>query len=113
MTTAQTRRFRPIAGPLDADDAALDRVNDQLGVPTMSKPKAERVEPERADVEKLTVELPAYLLDALRREAAERRSTVRHIVMLALREAGFRVDEPDLVADGRRSGRRSRKATLP
>lgn len=110
-------KFRPIAVPLDVDDAALDRVNHQLGVPTLTKPVANvaageaapaRPEPVRAPLEKLTIELPAYLADALRREAAGRRTTARHLVMRALRNDGFEVDEADLVADGRRARAKGR-----
>lgn len=106
-------KFRPIAAPLDVDDAALDLVNHQLGVPTLTKPVANsaaadlagavRMEPVRAPLEKLTIELPAYLADALRREAVGRRTTARHLVMLALRNDGFEVGEADLVPDGRRA----------
>lgn len=111
--TDKPTKFRPIAAPLDVDDAALDRVNHQLGVPTLTKPVANvgaadpmtagRAEPVRAPLEKLTIELPAYLADALRREAAGRRTTARHLVMRALRNDGFEIEEADLVADGRRA----------
>lgn len=114
MTSEKPNRFRPIAAPLDVDDAALELVNSQLGVPTLTKPQAKTVtaetaampareEPERAAVEKLTIELPSYLADALRREAVGRRTTARHLVMLALKKDGFRVEDADLVPDGRRA----------
>lgn len=113
MSEKQTR-FRPIATPLDVDDAALDRVNSQLGVPTLTKPLGQSAPagvkapplpaaPEHAPLEKLTIELPSYVADALRREAAANRTTARHIVMLALRKNGFLVEDSDLVPDGRRS----------
>jgi hypothetical protein len=101
-------KFRPIAVPLDVDDAALDRVNSRLGVPTLTKPAAKQAEQEvpapseRVALEKLTIELPSYLADALRRAAVERRTTARHLVMLALRKDGFQVEDSDLVPDGRR-----------
>jgi hypothetical protein len=111
--------FRPIAMPLDADDAALDRINEQLGVPTLKKPDAsarpERTTraavstptaasaPERAPLEKMTLEVPVYLGDALRLAAVNQRASVRHVVMLALQKAGFEIAKADLVRDGRRS----------
>jgi hypothetical protein len=111
--TDKPNKFRPIAVPLDVDDAALDRVNNQLGVPTLTKPAANAVAaprvsdvpatPERAPLEKLTIELPRYLADALRRAAVEQRTTARHLVMLALRKNGFEVQDADLVPDGRRA----------
>jgi len=39
--TASRPTFRPIPAPLDVDDDALQRLNDQLGVPTLRKPPAE------------------------------------------------------------------------
>lgn len=113
MMTDKPNKFRPIAVPLDVDDAALDRVNSRLGVPTLTKPAANSVAtkqaepdvcaaPERVALEKLTIELPSYLADALRRAAVERRTTARHLVMLALRKDGFQVEDSDLVPDGRR-----------
>lgn len=112
--------FRSIAEPLDVDDAALDRVNSELGVPTLTRPVANnrrgktkepmaaKALPVRSPLEKLTIELPGYLMDALRRSALDERTTVRHVVMLALKANGFEVLEPDLVPDGRRHRGNSR-----
>ena len=135
--------FRPIATPLDVDDAALARVADQMGVPTLVKPSptlptggpqiardaptqiernpavppaqaSPRVKkpaaasiPRRTRLEKLTVEVPCYLIDAIKREALDQRSCARHVLMLALRNAGFKVDEADMVPDGRRQHRKT------
>lgn len=108
MTDSPTR-FRPITSPLDVDDAALEAVNVRLGVPTLTKPVAN---PEAAQVrsplEKLTIEIPIYLSDAIKREALDRRTTARHVVMTALKAQGFDVQEADLVADGRRARAKSR-----
>lgn len=117
--------FRSIAAPLDVDDAALDDINARLGVPTLTKPQSGEVPsrklyrfkvdkeeaeaaapgmaPARAPLEKLTIEVPAYLSDALKRSALETRTTVRHVVMSALKAAGFEVAADDLVPDGRRT----------
>lgn len=110
--------FRSIAAPLDVDDAALDRLNTQLGVPTLTKPVAnEKPQPktksappppvaadeERAALEKLTIEVPSYLADAMKRQALDRRMSVRHVVMLALKKAGFEIAACDLIPDGRRT----------
>jgi hypothetical protein len=40
--TASRPTFRSIQAPLDVDDDALGRLNDQLGVPTLKKPAAEK-----------------------------------------------------------------------
>lgn len=107
--------FRSISRPLDVADADLDRINDTLGVPTLSRPqRAPAVKPAapasapspaepRATVEKLTVEAPPSLMDALRRDAVDKRVSMRHIVLLALQRAGYDIAHADLVPDGRRS----------
>jgi hypothetical protein len=60
-------------------------------------------------VEKLSVELPGYLTDALKRQAAENRTSVRYIVMRGLVAIGFDIAPADLVPDARRLARKSRK----
>jgi hypothetical protein len=60
-------------------------------------------------VEKLSVELPGYLTDAMKRHAAEHRTSVRHIVMRGLVAIGFDIAAGDLVPDARRIPRKSRK----
>lgn len=123
MSIEKTNKFRPIAAPLDVDDAALDRVNSRLGVPTLIKPSPKTptaasvpqefpIMSNRATPEKLTIELPRYLADALRRMAVERRTTARHLVMLALKKDGFDVEDADLVPDGRRARGKARTAVV-
>lgn len=123
MMTEKPNKFRPIAVPLDVDDAALDRVNSQLGVPVLTKPAANKVAapraiedipavPDRPALEKLTIELPRYLADAVRRAAVEQRTTARHLVMLALRKDGFQVEDSDLVPDGRRARSKARTTVV-
>lgn len=108
--------FRPIA-PLDVPDAALERVNDALAVPTMVRaqpkpaappPPAEArpvamLSPPRRE-EKLTTRLPGYLVDAMKVRALQQRTTVKHLMLLALRDAGFAVAAEDLAPDARRQG---------
>lgn len=107
-------QFRPIA-PLDVDDAALEAVNERLGVPKMVRAQA-RPSPQEASVvargvqikppeDKLSVLVPAYLMDAVRQEAARKKVTVRHVVMAALKAQGFSIRDEDLVGDGRRRER--------
>ena len=129
----QRPSFRDIAPPLDVDDGALARLNDQMGVPVMRKPEAKPAAnhqgtaqhapkpeplpspgprpadppalknpapttvPNRRALEKLTVELPGYLMDAIKRDAIDRHTTARHVVLLALQSAGFTVEPADLV----------------
>ncbi len=140
--TAPRPTFRPITTPLDVDDGALDRLNEQLGVPALVKPppaapasgqgaaqdspkqeprpspaptapdapKAKKSTPAMpGPVEKLSIELPGYLTDAMKRQAAENRTSVRHIVMRGLAALGFEIASGDLVPDARRLPRKSRK----
>ena len=99
--------FRPIA-PLDVDDNALERVNERLGVPTMVRQPAQPpqsaattatrqpVTPPRRQ-QKLTVRIPGYAVDALKRDALNARTTVRHLVLLALQKAGYSIEAADLL----------------
>jgi hypothetical protein len=59
--------------------------------------------PEKPLIDKLTIELPGYLVDAVKRRALDQRSTARHVILLALRDAGFQVEAGDLIPDGRRT----------
>lgn len=121
MTDKPLPAFRSISRPLDVADADLDRINDTLGVPTLSRPSRSlpktdaKPQPaasdaslpapaaQRATAEKLTVEVPPYLMDALRRDSVDKRVSMRHVVMLALKRAGFHIEAADLVPDGRRT----------
>jgi hypothetical protein len=79
--------------------------------PASSAPRARKPDPPSIPrlkaLEKLTVEVPAYLIDAVKREALDQRTSARHVLMLALRRAGFKIDDADMVPDGRRTRRKS------
>jgi hypothetical protein len=75
--------------------------------PPAAKKTAIAPAPRRTGIESLTIELPAYLIDAIKRDALDHRSSARYVVMLALQKAGFKIDEADLVPDGRRVPRKS------
>ena len=97
--------FRPIA-PLDVDDSDLERVNDQLGVPTMVRAPVkipavvpsgrQAVTPPRRQ-QKMTVRIPGTLVDALKRQALDQRTTVRNLVLLALQKDGYAIEPADLL----------------
>jgi hypothetical protein len=55
-----------------------------------------------APIERLHVELPGYVTDAMRLEAATKRTSMRHIVLRGLAAIGFEIDPADLAPDGRR-----------
>lgn len=95
--------FRPIA-PLDADDAALERVNDTLGVPTMVRPNAKvgtppsrpAAKPSRRQ-KKVTFRGPEPVIDALKLDALNQKTTIRNLILSSLRERGYPVIDEDLV----------------
>jgi hypothetical protein len=56
----------------------------------------------RSRMKGVTLELPDYVWVALKIKAAEDMVSTRHIIMSALRRAGIRIDDVDMVEDGRR-----------
>lgn len=95
--------FRPIA-PLDADDAALDRVNETLGVPTMVRPPSKSVLPPSRPVaapsrrqKKVTFRGPEPVIDALKLDALTQRTTIRNLILMALRDKGYPILDEDLL----------------
>lgn len=84
---------KPIPSPSPAPSAA-------------ASPKARKTPPAPTDlpapIERLHVELPGYVTDAMRLEAATRRTSMRHIVLRGLAAIGFAIDPADLAPDGRR-----------
>jgi len=99
--------FRPIA-PLDVDDRQLEQVNERLGVPVMVRPASaflhrdgatasrHAVTPSRRQ-QKLTVRIPTDVIDALKRQALDQRTTVRQLVLLALQKDGHEILAADLL----------------
>ncbi len=55
----------------------------------------------------LRIEVPDYLDRELAFKAVEMRCTKQHLVVKALRDAGYRVDDADLVEDKRKTKRQS------
>jgi hypothetical protein len=53
-------------------------------------------------VDSFTIEMPRYLIHAIKRDALDRDTTARYVVMLALQMAGFEIDAADMVPDARR-----------
>jgi hypothetical protein len=70
--------------------------------PPTPKKLAPASTPSKTAFDKLTFEFPRYLIDAIKRDAIERHTTARHVLMLALQGAGFDIDAADLVPDARR-----------
>lgn len=56
----------------------------------------------REDMKPLNTEVPGYTWTSLKIRAAQEMTSVRYIVLSALRDAGIDVRDADLVEDGRR-----------
>lgn len=102
--------FRDI-GPLDVDDSAIDAINQQMGLPVMVRAgdasSRRAVTPSRqtdkasavqgaSPQQKLTIRIPVTLNARLKRDALDHSTTVRTIVLRALRQAGYEVRDADL-----------------
>lgn len=103
------RGFKPIGG-IPASDAELDAFAARKGIPSLQAPETIPMtsgKPQEAKaatpLSRLTLELPVYLCTELRLRAASETCSARYLVMNALKEAGYRIDDADLVADARRT----------
>lgn len=56
----------------------------------------------RSLMKTVNLELPAYVWTELKIRAAHKQTSVRHIVMTALKAEGFTIADVDMVEDGRR-----------
>lgn len=94
------RAFVPITG-VPASDDDIARFAARKGVPTLTEvvPTQQLAE---TDTVRISLELPRTLADALHTRAFQQRCSKRHVIMLALKQAGFPINDADLVPDGRR-----------
>ncbi|WP_353862058.1 hypothetical protein [Azospirillum formosense] len=104
---------KKVALPLDDDDdddALAQRISEtakQQGIPSLTPaPISSSSAGSRRPIK---VEVSDALFEALTVAAAQQRVTKRFLILSALRDAGFPVDEADFREDGRRL-RGSRKA---
>ena len=103
--------FRPINAEEVTDDV-LDQLSDRLGVPTLVRPRSKAVDtarrqdgkPSRRPAgaaarrhKKVTFRSPEAVFDALKRDALDRRISVRVIILSALKAAGYPVIDQDLL----------------
>lgn len=111
--------FAPITP--DIDDDRLERLAAEKGVGAMVKPVANgagegrpavppkpKAEPApdvatpRSEMKCLTLELPAYVWTELKIRAAQRQTSLKHVVMSALVKDGITIQDIDMIEDGRR-----------
>ena len=102
--------FRPITPLEDVDDAALERVNESLGVPTMVRPNAKPPVPSSPQPtagrkaaatvrrhRKLTFRSPEPVNDALKLKALTERTSIRILILQSLKQSGYPVIDEDLL----------------
>lgn len=92
--------------PLDDDDDAVlaRRISDtarQQGIPSLTPIPVSTGSPS-ASRRPIKIEVSDELFDALTIAAAQQRVTKRHLILTALRDAGFPISDVDLREDGRR-----------
>lgn len=116
----QRAPFQPLSPDLDA---RLERLAQEKGVGAMVKPvqaepvhdaapppasappkapKATAHATPRSRMKTVNLELPDYVWTDLKIRAAHSQTSVRHVVMRALRNDGITIAETDMVEDGRR-----------
>ena len=114
----ERKPFIPISA--DIDDDKLEKLAQDKGVSTLvtpqdlpqpgrdnAQPQAEPViDPEtiptpRSQMKNLNVEVPDYVWRDLKIRAAHRQTSVRHVLMLALKDLGVPIRDADLSEDGR------------
>lgn len=109
MSTA--RNFKSMT-PVEPTDAQITAFAQQRGVPAIraAVPEMTTVAPldttsapaEVVESIRLALEVPLYLSDALKRRALDERCSTRFLILKAIRDAGFHINETDMIADGRR-----------
>lgn len=112
--------FAPITD--DIDDDKLEKLAAEKGVGALvkpvangrgeeartasAKPKAEKAAEAagtpRSEMKSLNLELPAYVWTELKIRAAQRQTSLKHVVMTALVKDGVTIKDIDMIEDGRR-----------
>ncbi len=85
----------------DEEDARLDALAARRGLGSLDPKRAAKPASSERPEAKLTFVLPAEIGRALRRAAADQGVTMRYLVLVALRDAGYPVADDDLIEDRR------------
>ena len=88
------------------EDSEDTSAHTQPGTARRAREPVEGKPTPRAKWGRVTVELPEYLIDDLKQRALKHRSSLRHIVMKALRTQNFRILDADMSEDARKSNGR-------
>lgn len=109
----QRVNLRAIRPKGQADDNTVEENSRRLGSEwsaSTSLPGGESIssalDASRPPLASLRIEVPAYLDDELTQKAAAQRVTKQFLVLTALRQAGYHIEDADLVADKRRARRK-------
>lgn len=115
--------------PIDVDDDKLERLAAEKGVGKYEKPLRQagegegtaavrRAAPAPANAAKpapklktVNLELPDYVWTDLKIRAARQQTSLKHLIMTALRKDGVVINEVDMIEDGRRLRGSNRPAT--
>lgn len=114
--------FLPVTS--DVDDEKIERLAQEKGVASLVRPNptkqrageggsatpattnepatGQTIATPRSDMKAVNLELPTYAWTELKIRAAQRQTSVRHLVMTALRADGITINDADMVEDGRR-----------
>ena len=119
----QRAPFQPVTS--DIDDDKLERLAEEKGVGSLVKTVTnqsragqavaaqaelpistpEAAQPDatpRSEMKSLNLEVPLYAWTELKIRAAHKQTSVRHVIMSALRADGITIADADMVEDGRR-----------
>lgn len=91
--------------PAQLDDDSVAENSKRLGADWGAQTSLDRPV-DRRPIASLRIEVPEYLDRELAFKAVELRTTKQYLVIKALQEAGYRVDDVDLVEDRRKVKRR-------
>ncbi len=107
MTTA--RHFKAIAA-VEPSDHEIEAFAKGRGVPVIRAVEQPPVQPQATSSTEPAVpstrvglDIPLYLADELKIRAVKERCSTRFLILKAIQAAGYRVDDNDLIADGRRT----------
>jgi len=115
MTINTRIPFAPITP--DIDDDRLERLAAEKGVGALVKPDINNgagaesrtaatatvvAGTPRSEMKSLNLELPGYVWTDLKIRAAQRQTSLKHVVMSALVKDGITINEEDMIEDGRR-----------
>jgi len=113
LERAQVRpNLRKLQSKAGVDEALIEENSRKIGTEwnantSLNRDTPAEQGPERAKTVSLRIDVPDYLMRELSLAAAGDNVTKQFVVLKALRNAGFRLDDVDLVEDGRRA--RTRK----